>query len=310
MLAILGITFPIFAAIAIGFGLARTGFLTPPQTGLLSKFVINVALPPLIFNAVASRPIAEVFSLPFMVTMFLGGLATLAVSFLWFSRTGPMRRAVALMGSVVPNSAFVGFPLMTILFPGDAGVILSMNFLIENVVFIPLLLVAIEMARGAEGSGGVKLRRVFLGVLRRPMIIGLILGVVFSTLGLSLPEPLHRLTTMFANSASALALVVIGASLAGLATTGNRAMGAQIAAMKLIVHPLMVALVAWALVALGLGLDADVRAAAIISAAVPSFAIYTVLVSGTRHEGLASLALLIGTVTSFVTLNVLLAVLL
>lgn len=306
MIAILGITFPIFAAIALGFGLGRFGFFTPPQIGTLSKFVINIALPALIFNAVASRPIGDVFSFPYMATMLVGGVFTMAISFAWFSRTGPVRRAVALMGSVVPNSAFIGFPLMVMVFPDDAGLILSMNLLIENVILIPFLLAAVEMARGAEGSGGVHLGQVFLSVLKRPMIIGLILGLVVSVVGLTLPAPVERLTTMFANSASAIALVVIGGSLAGLSTKGNRAMAAQIAAMKLIVHPAMVALAAVALMSMGVGLDADMRAAAIISAAVSSFAIYTLLVDGTKHEGLASLALLIGTVGSFVTLNLVL----
>lgn len=310
MLTILGITFPIFAAIAIGYVLGKSGYLTAPQAGVLSKFVLNVALPPLIFNAVSSRPIAEVFSLPFMAAMVIGGFLTLGVSYLWFLRTGPMRRAVAMMGSPLPNSAFIGFPLMVIIFPDEAGLILSMNLLIENLVLVPITLVAIEMARGAEGSGRVQLGPVFLGVLKRPMIIGLILGLVFSIFGLSLPAPVERLTAMFANSASAIALVVIGASLATLATTGNRAMAAQIAGTKLIIHPAMVALSVWGLSMAGLRFGDHLGTAAILSAGVSSFAIYTVLTSGTKHEGLASLALLMGTIGSFVTLNLLLAILL
>lgn len=306
MFAILAITFPIFAAIALGYGLGRSGYFTPPQIGALSRFVINIALPPLIFNAVASRAIGEVFSFPYMAAMTLGGLATLGVTYLWFLRTGPMRRAVALMGSAVPNSAFIGFPLMVMIFPDEAGLILSMNLLVENVLLIPLLLILIEMARGSEGTGGVKLGEVFLGVLKRPMIIGLILGIVVSVTGLTIPAPVDRLTTMFANSAAALSLVVIGGSLAGLSSEGNRAMAAQIAAMKLITHPALVALAIVALVAVGVGFDADMRAAAIITAAVSSFAIYPLLAGGTKHANLASLALLFGTVGSFVTLNLVL----
>ena len=97
---------------------------------------------------------------------------------------------------------------------------------------------------------------------------------------------------------------MIGGSLAGLAVKGNRALAAQIAVAKLVVHPLVTLAAITLLGLVGLGLGGDLRVALILSTAVPMFTIYTVLAQETGHEGLASLALLVATVASFVTLNV------
>ncbi|EAQ12517.1 auxin efflux carrier family protein [Rhodobacterales bacterium HTCC2654] len=70
------------------------------------------------------------------------------------------------------------------------------------------------------------------------------------------------------------------------------------------VHPLVTVGAVILFGVLGLGLAGDLRIAVILSAAIPMFTIYTVLAQETGHEGLASLALLMATVASFVTLNV------
>jgi predicted permease len=301
MLSILGITFPIFAAIALGYGLVRWRVFRPQDMRVFGAYVMNIALPALIFNAVATRDIGEVFNVPYMAAYLAGALVTMGIAFGWFSAiTGPQRRAVGAMGASCPNSGFVGAPLMLLLFPDIAGLILAMNMLVENVVIVPVALALIEASKG----GGLNIGKVLIGVIRRPMVIGLILGLVVSVIGMPLPGPVDRLVGMVAGSAAALALVVIGGSLAGLSVKGNVALAAQISLAKLVVHPLLTVGAVILFGVLGLGLAGDLRTAVILSAAIPMFTIYTDLAQETGHEGLASLALLMATVASFVTLNV------
>ncbi|MAM63302.1 AEC family transporter [Maritimibacter sp. UBA3975] len=301
MLDILGITFPIFAAIALGYGLVRWRVFRPQDMKVFGGYVMNIALPALIFNAVASRDIGEVFNVPYMAVYLAGALVTMGIAFGWFTAiTGPQRRAIGTMGAACPNSGFVGAPLMLLLFPDIAGLILAMNMLVENVIIIPIALALMEASKG----GGLRIGKVLVGVIRRPMVIGLLLGLAVSIIGVSVPGPVDRLVTMVAGSAAALALVVIGGSLAGLSVKGNVALAAQISVAKLVVQPLATVGAVVLFAVLGLGLTGDLRVAVILSAAIPMFTIYTVLAQETGHEGLASLALLMATVASFVTLNV------
>ncbi|GGH39196.1 hypothetical protein SAMN05444007_111107 [Cribrihabitans marinus] len=312
MTAILAITFPIYAAIAIGYLAVRAGWFTPSDMRVLGQYVMTVALPALLFDAVASRDVAQVFEPVYMLAFLLGGLATIALGFAWFTLTGAdrPRRAVAVMGMSCPNSGFIGFPVMLLLLPDQAGVILALNMLVENVVLIPICLILMDLARGpAQGGLPRRLAAILWGVLRRPMVIGLLLGLAVSLARVPIPEAGARLLAMLAASAAALSLVVIGGSLAGLPLRGQLARPLQIAAGKLLVHPAMVALAIALLGALGLTLSPDWQVAAILSAAMPMFGIYVVLAQEQGQEGMASVAMLLTTVLGFFTLSGFLAVL-
>jgi predicted permease len=304
--AILAITFPIYAAIALGYVVVRMGWFSAGDMRTLGKYVLNIALPALLFNAVASRDLGDVLHPGYMAVFLLGGLATILLAYLWFSMPAPdaTRRAVAVMGSACPNSGFIGFPVMLLVFPDIAGVILALNFLVENVILIPICLILMDLSRGkAQTSVTRQILTILWGVAKRPMVIGLALGILVSLSGIALPDPATRLFKMLAASASALSLVVIGGSLVGLPTKGNRALALQISAGKLLLHPAMVALALVALAAVGVTLPADMAVAVVLSAAMPMFGIYSVLAQEHGLEGLASIAMLVATSAAFVTLS-------
>ena len=211
--AILSITFPIYAAIAIGYLAVKRGWFDRADMRVLGKYVLNIALPALLFNAVASRDFSEVIHPGYMLVFAAGGLGTIAVSFSWFTFTGidKGRRAVAVMGSSCPNSAYVGYPVLLLTLPDLAGVILALNTLIEVLLVVPLCLFLMDMARHERAAPlPVKLVSIFWGVTKRPMVIGLLLGLAVSVAGLPVPDTVSRLLSMLAASASALSLVAIG----------------------------------------------------------------------------------------------------
>ena len=310
--AILTITFPIFALIGVGYGAVRIGLFAPSDMKVLGKYVLNIALPALLFNAVASRDLGDVLNLGYLLVFALGGLLTVAVVFVWFTLqgTGPARRAIAVTGSSCPNSGFVGYPVMLLVFPDLAGIVLALNMVVENVLLIPLSLMLLEASRDRQGKSLLRIAaRILLGVLRRPMVIGLLLGVAVMLSGLAVPLMVTRLMDVLAASSSAIALFVIGGSLVGLPVMGQRALAVQIVIGKLFVHPAMTALVLVLLSLAGMPLlTGDMAVAVILSTAMPMFGIYTLLAQDYGHEGIASLALLGATAGAFVTLSVLLAV--
>lgn len=311
MFTVLGITFPIFAMVLLGYGLVSRGLFKPEDMKTFGTYALNIALPALIFHAVASRPVSEVFNLGYMGVYLAGALITMALGFAWFSATqDPARRGVAIMGTACPNSGFVGYPLMLVLFPDQAGLILAFNMLVENIVIIPLALVVMELGK-PKGEGRLlrQIANVFLGLARRPLVIGIALGLVVSLTGLPLPGPVERLVSLVSASAAALALLVIGGSLVGLPMKGNRALAGQIVVGKLLVMPAATGLVLVLFAGFGVTLPPDLVTAVILSAAVPMIAVYSVFAQEAGHAGLASLAQVFATAFSFVTLNALLLLL-
>lgn len=311
--AILTITFPIFALIGVGYGAVRAGLFAPSDMKVLGKYVLNIALPALLFNGVATRDLGEVLNLGYVSVFALGSLLTVALTFVWFTLqgTGPARRAIAVMGSTCPNSGFVGYPVMLLVFPDVAGVVLALNMVVENFLLIPLSLMLLEASRDRQGKSLLRIAgRIILGVLRRPMVIGLMLGLVVMLSGLPVPLMVTRLMGVLAASASAIALFVIGGSLVGLPVVGQRVLAVQIVAGKLLLHPLMTALVLFSLPLIGLPvLTGEMAIAVVLSTAMPMFGIYTLLAQDYGHEGIASIALLGATAGAFFTLSALLAIL-
>ena len=311
--AILIITFPIFALIGVGYCAVRMGLFASSDMKVLGKYVLNIALPALLFNAVASRDLNDVLNLGYILVFAFGGLLTVAVTFAWFTfqGTGPARRAIATMGAACPNSGFVGYPVMLLVFPDLAGVVLALNMVVENFLLIPLCLMLLEASRDRQGKSLLRIAgRIILNVLRRPMVIGLMLGLVVMLSGLPVPQMVTRLMDVLAASSSALALFVIGGSLVGLPVIGQRSLAVQIMAAKLLLHPGLTAVVLVCLPFIGLPvLSGNMATAVILSTAMPMFGIYTLLAQDYGHEGIASLALLGATVGAFFTLSALLAVL-
>lgn len=314
MLSILTITFPIYAAVALGYVTVRKGVFKPEHMPVFGGYVMNIALPALLFNAVASRDVNEVFNLTYMAVFLIGGLLTIALAWVWFTAVGqsPSRRAVGIMGTTCPNSGFIGYPVMLLTFPSLAGQVLALNMLIENFILIPICLAMMEASKGGQDANILgKVSRILLGVIRRPMVIGLIAGLLVSLSGISLPEPATRFFAMLAASASALALFVIGGSLVGTPFRGNRSVAIQIVLGKLFLHPAMVALAVVLVSMAGLApLSEELRIAVIISAAIPMFSIYALFAQELNHEGMASIAQIIATSAGFITLNLLLLYLL
>lgn len=306
MLPIIGITFPIFALIGIGYAATRWGPFQPADSRPFGAFVLNFALPAMLLQATSSRPVREVLDMHYLGLYALTGLVTIAATYLWFTpQTGPARRIVGAMGSACPNSGFVGYPMFLILFPGLAGQVLAMNFMVENIVFIPLVLAMLDMTTGRAALGRTLLR-VLVGMVKRPMVIALVVGLTLSATGVTLPLPAARLLEMIANAAAALSLFVIGGSMVGIELKGNVVLATQIAAAKLLLMPAIAVALSWIAAVLGAPMDHDHYVALVLSGALPMFSIYVVLAQTVGHAGLASIAQLIATSASFLTLTALL----
>ncbi|WP_163848167.1 AEC family transporter [Pseudooceanicola aestuarii] len=310
MLNVLSVTLPIFAIIALGYGLTLRGVFAPEHMQTLGRFVLQVSLPALLFYTFATRDLGEVLDIRYLIAVGTGAAATQAVAWtvMRVQGLGPMRRAVAVMGTGCSNSAFIGYPMLLIVMPEVAAPVLAMNFLVENFIGTPIGLTLLEAARPNEGASLLKrVGRPVLSVLRRPMVIGLLLGLAFTLTGLPLPATADRFLSLLSAPAAPIALFVIGGTLVGLEMRGDVKIAGQIAAIKLIVHPLMIWLCLGLPVLFGLGaLSPELVFAALLTGVLPMYTIYTILAQDSGHSGLAAMALVGATAASFFTISLVL----
>ncbi len=311
MLSVLPITVPIFSLVALGYVLTRLRIFSARDMGTLGNFVMYLALPALLFRATATRQFDELVDPGFFITLCLAGLSTQALIWILLRTTGvgPARRALGVMGAATPNSAFLAFPIMQMVYPELAPQVLAMCLLAENVLLTPIGLVLLEAANPREQRSALRTAgQLALAVLKRPMIVGLILGALVSVSGLPLPTAVDRSFELIALAASPLALFVIGGSLVGLPLRGNLPLAGTIAAFKLGVHPLFSFLLLGILPLVGLAVpQGDLAIALILSTAMPIFGVFPLLAQNSGHSGAASLAVMLSTLAAFFSLTLLIA---
>ena len=300
---ILGITGPIYLAIALGYLATRRGVFSKTDMPVFGKFTINIALPALLFNALSQRSVGEVLNIQYMAAYALGSLLVIALGLWWARRVqghSLSYSSMMAMGMSCPNSGFVGYPIMLLTFGPVAGVALALNMVVENLLLIPLLLAVADSEGAKSGHWRQVLRQTLVGLLRNPMIWGIVGGFVWSLSGLQWPAPLARTVNLFAAASGALSLFVIGGSLVGLKAEGLQGTVSQIAFGKLILHPLaMAAMLLWVFPVA----DPALRSAALLTGALPMLGIYTILSQRHGHGAISAAALLVTTVASFFTLS-------
>lgn len=313
MLDVLAITGPIYFVAGAGWLCTRAGLFQRADMRVFGKYVIHLALPALLFNALSQRTVGEVFQPVFVAAYATGSVAVLLAGAWWARRVHGKRPAAAgimAMGMACPNNAFIGFPVVALLFgPVNAGIALALVMLVENLLTIPLALAIAASDTGEAQAGedrrqrlGAALRQSFRGVARNPMIWGIAAGFVFSVMGWRLAEPVARTVNLFAAACASLSLFVIGGSLMGIRLQAYARDAAAIAVGKLLVHPLVVL----ALVLLLPPMPRELQVAAVVMSAVPMLGIYPILAQPHHQETMAAAAQLVTTLASFVTLTLLL----
>jgi predicted permease len=308
MLDILAITGPIYMVVLAGYAATRGGLFARSDMQVFGKFVFNLALPALIFNALAQRRIGDILHLSYLLSYLSGSLLMLALAFVTGRRVlglGLVRSTFLAMGVSCSNSSFIGFPILMLMVAPVAGVALGLNVLVENLVMLPLLLALAEHGRaGGSGAWHQVLRQSARRLLKNPLVLAVVAGLAVSLSGLTLPQPVLRTVQLFSLASGGLSLFAIGGMLVGLSLSTGWQRVVPLVAGKLIGHPLAVLLVATLLPLAGVTpMAPDLRAAALLMAAMPMLSIYPILAQAYGEADRSATALLICMVASFFTLS-------
>lgn len=303
-MAILTITLPIFLLIGLGYLITWRGLFTAEQVRGLGIFVVNVALPALIFRLLSKHRLAEVLEWRYFVVYAGGSLIMLIGGFLYWRRAAACGRASAAVrafGMAASNSGFIGLPVATQFLGPHVGIALGLTFIVENVLMLPGLIILGHEPDGAAGRMAVA-RQIGRGLMRSPLFLSILASILLLVTGLPLPDPLMRAIGLIADASAPVALIAIGGSLVRIDTRNMAGAVAKISVAKLIGHPLAV-IVMLLIVPIA---DPDLRHGAILLASIPMASSYPIF--GQRYgEGpLAAATLLAATSASFVTINLVL----
>lgn len=321
MLSVFEVTAPIFALIFAGFLAPKLKLLPEGGVAGINAFVFYFALPAMLFKVIAQQPLASFNSPKFMAAYALTGVLIFTYTLLISKPVHGFKQSIAFgLNSAHGNVGYLGVALVTELaFHGGvngtglgtailAPIVLT---IICDVLVVIVLGIAFyewvslqERTQGQPSKGTLKLLlMVPLNILKSPLVFSILCGMTYAVAhehaGVTLWPPLETLVRILAAAAGPCALFAIGASL------GNRKIDLSqeviaLSVMKLLVHPLIAAIMLYAV----FRVDKLSAAIGVLAASLPAASNTFILAERYRakSEPLAQ-AILLGTLISVLTVS-------
>ncbi|MDS4029385.1 MAG: AEC family transporter, partial [Candidatus Contendobacter sp.] len=152
-------------------------------------------------------------------------------------------QSVFALGGVFSNNVMLGLPLAKVAL-GEAAVPSVALVLVFNALILwTLVTISVEWARHGSFSvhGFAKAAR---AVLVNPIVAGILSGTLFGVTGLPLPALIEQPMAMLSPAATPLALIALGMGLTEYRLRDDWRISAAISAVKLLIQPLVVWLLA------------------------------------------------------------------
>lgn len=302
---------PIFGLILCGYVVGRRGWMSEEAIKGLNTFVFYFAVPALLFRAMARGlgPIDFSIAGAYLTGVLFTFVLAFVVSWIWF-RTTFAERALFGMGAIFSNTVLLGIPLIFTALGEEAGLQLMLIITFHAILIFPVIMVLIELGRsfgeGSRQGWSVLASNTTKSLAVNPVILALLGGIAFGASGFALPAPVDRFAGLLGGAAAPCALFALGASLTGFSIAGDLKETLAMVAMKLVVHPAIMAVLALYV----FDLSPLAAAVAILTAAIPSGVNVFIMA---RHYDIylarSASGVLISTAISVITLSVLLAVL-
>ena len=304
--AVLDLALPFFGLIGLGLVCGR---LVPiPEDGLrwLNFFIVYVSLPALFFNLIAATPIGELTNGRFVVATTACTFAAFLLAFGIGLATTRGALAEATMQGVAGSYSNIGYmgPGLTLAALGSASAApTGLIFVADTVLLFSLVPFLMALAATDRLPMRATLRLVVTRIATHPFNIATAVGIFASRFHLTPPVPVTKMLVLLQNAAAPCALFVMGVTVVLRPMTRVTAEVPILLAIKLIVHPFMV----WALLSAIGGFDRVWVFTAVLMASLPPALNVFVMANqfGVYVERASSL-ILIGTISSVVTVTALL----
>ncbi len=242
---------PVILCIGIGFFAARMGWVRAAAIPDFSNLVFLVLTPALLFRTMGAvriqelnfRPVALYFlaaGLMFAATMVASGFSTRAAA-----------RGLAHMFS---NTLMIGVPLVGLVYGKEGLVTLITLISLHSLILLTVVTIVFELAEAHErqksGQSAPRpmlhtvLQAVRSGILH-PVPLPILAGLLFAQTGLKLPGVVDHSLQVLGQALGPMALLLVGVTLAYTPVGQHLRSAWGIALAKTVLHPLLLAALAW-----------------------------------------------------------------
>lgn len=296
MLSIAAVVLPVFLVIGAGYAVAWRRILDPGQIDGLMSFAQWIAVPILLFRAVATIDLAHGFD-PRLLAAFYGGATSgfltgmLGARFI-FARNWEDAVAIGFVG-LFSNSLLLGMSITERAYGADALAPNVAIIAVHSPFCYALGITAMEIAKARGGGAGMRglLPKIGRAMFSNTLILGISAGLVLNVSGLTLPEPVTAGLDLIARAGIPVALFALGGVLIRYRPEGDMRTILYIVLVSLVLHP-AVTFGLGHLLGLGTG---GLRSAVVTASVAPGINAWLFANMYGRAKRVAASAVLIGT---------------
>ena len=266
MYDVLNLTMPFFGIIALGAFSRAIGFFDADMGIKLARFAFYFILPPFLFLSITAAPIDELFNIGFLIryelaTILMLILTGIASSYLYGFQG--ITRGLYGLNAAYPNVGYIGVPLCIMAFGTQAILPLAVILSIDTIIL--LVCTALFVTSDKDGALAQSLLHTVKQLFQNPLILSALFGILWAYSGLPVPKVADSLLSLLSGAAAPSALFALGITLYGSNVTKAYGEISLVTFLKLIIHPLVMALlfIAWP------GMDKVWVQTAILSASLP-----------------------------------------
>lgn len=230
------VVLPLFFAMALGYTLKRFGMYDVVTLKTINKLVFKVFLPIYLFYSIYSTDLSVAFNPKVMIFAVLGIL----IWFLLLMITVPLfekdnaKRGVMVQAMFRSNFVLFGLPVAISLCGEDKIGITSLLMGIVIPIYNVLAVITLEGFRGGKPN----IPKIVNGIVKNPLIIASVLGIMFYLLKIDLPYAVEKTVIDFGKVATPLALMALGGEFRFSKVKGDIKQLMVSIAGKLIISPL------------------------------------------------------------------------
>lgn len=205
-------TMPIFLTMVLGYIFRQIGLMDEGFVNKLNKFVFNAALPALLFQDLATADFGQVWNGKFVLFCVLATcisiLAAMGISCLWKDKS---IQGEFIQGAYRSSSAILGIAFIQNIY-GNAG--MGPLMIIASVPIYNIMAVTVLsfFKPGRGKMDGALIKKTLKGIATNPIILGILVGVVWSCLNLPRPSILMKTVQNLGVLATPLGLMAMGAA--------------------------------------------------------------------------------------------------
>lgn len=276
----LNATMPIFLVMILGFVFRKIGLLSENLASGINKFVFKVALPTNLFIQLYDVDIFTIWDTKYVIFCFVATLISVLIS--WgiahFLRDRSVRGEVV-QASYRSSASLLGMAYIENIY-GSASVGSLMMIGCVPLYNISAVIILSLMNPNNTGIDGNKIKSSLIGIIKNPIIWGIILGFAWSLTGIHFPTIAETTVSYIGRTASPLGLLAMGAMIDFGSIMKQKGPVILSVFMKLVLF-----VVIFAPVAIWLGFEGEKLIALIIMLGSASTVAGFIMAKNMGHEG-------------------------